>query len=60
VSWEVQPEPEDDAERAALLAAAESAVTHESESTWWRSGFDDLGDGPAPEQAWRGAGIVET
>lgn len=59
VSWEIQPEPVDSAERDALLLAAQRALADEVESAWWRSGFEDLGGGPAPEQAWSGAGVVE-
>lgn len=59
MSWDVQPEPADAAERDALLSAAEAALTRKHESAWWRSGLDDLGDGAAPEQAWHSAGIVE-
>jgi hypothetical protein len=59
VSWEVQPEPRDAGEREVLLEAAETALTAEGESAWWRSGFDDLGGGPAPKKAWGGAGVVE-
>jgi hypothetical protein len=59
VSWDVSPEPPDEDERAALLAVAKHALADEDESAWWRSGFDDLGGGPAPEQTWSGAGVVE-
>ena len=59
MSWEVWPEPVDVDERAALLQAAEQALTDEGESAWWRSGLEDLGGGPAPEEAWSGAGVVE-
>lgn len=59
VSWEIQPEPADAAEREALLTAAEQALAAEGESVWWRSGLDDLGGGPATKQAWSGAGVVE-
>jgi hypothetical protein len=52
VSWEVHPEPEDVNERAALVAAVERALAQEADSAWWRSGFDDLGGGPAPEEPW--------
>jgi hypothetical protein len=47
--WEIQPEPDDDAERDALLAAAEAGLDGEVESAWWRSGLDDLGGPPAEE-----------
>jgi hypothetical protein len=43
VRWEVNPEPADDVERAALLAAAEQAFVAEEASAWWRSGLEDLG-----------------
>ena len=59
MSWEVHPEPRDAGEREALLEAAEAALSGEDESAWWRSGFDELGGGPAPKQAWSGAGVVE-
>ena len=59
MSWEVRPEPSDSDERAALLQAAEAALEDEDESAWWRSGFDELGGGPAAKEAWSGAGIVE-
>jgi hypothetical protein len=49
VSWVVEPEPADDGERAALLAAAEAALASEPESAWWRSGLDDLGGGSTVE-----------
>jgi hypothetical protein len=52
VSWEVHPEPEDANERATLVAAVERALAPEAESAWWRSGFDDLGGGPAPKEPW--------
>jgi hypothetical protein len=58
--WEVRPEPPDPKERAVLLRLAEDALGRGDESAWWRSGLDDLGGGPAPEQAWGGAGVVET
>jgi hypothetical protein len=59
VGWEVRPEPIDPDERAALLEAAEQLLADEHESAWWRSGFDDLGGGPAPKQAWSGSGVIE-
>jgi hypothetical protein len=59
VGWEVRPEPLDPDERAALLEAAEAALAADGESAWWRSGFEELGGGPAPEQAWSGTGVVE-
>jgi hypothetical protein len=59
VSWEVSPEPPDPEELAALLAAVEQAFEDERVSAWWRSGFEELGGGPAAKEAWRGAGVVE-
>jgi hypothetical protein len=58
--WEVRPEPPDPNERGVLLSLAEDAVAGGDESAWWRSGLDDLGGGPAPEQAWGRAGVIET
>jgi hypothetical protein len=60
VSWEVRPQVEEDAERA-LLAAVSRALDEEdpADSDWWRSGLEDLGGGPAPQQSWRDPGIVE-
>ena len=49
MSWVVEPEPADDGERAALLAAAEEALASQAESAWWRSGLDDLGGGPTAD-----------
>jgi hypothetical protein len=59
VAWEVDPEPTDEHERAALLAAAEQAFAQEPESAWWRSGLEDLGGGAPAEQAGRDPGVVE-
>jgi hypothetical protein len=59
VSWEVDPEPSDEDERAALVIAAEQALAQEPESAWWRSGLEDLGGGPPAEQAGRDPGVVE-
>jgi hypothetical protein len=60
VGWELRPELAEDDVQAALLAAVERLlVEDEPESAWWRSGFDELSGGPAPEQAWRDAGVVE-
>ena len=56
--WEIQPQPADDAEREALMAAAELAVDTEVESAWWRSGLDDLGWPPA-EKAGGDPRVVE-
>jgi hypothetical protein len=58
-TWELDPEPADEAERAALLAAAEQALGPARTSAWWRSGLADLDGGPPPEQAGRDPGEVE-
>lgn len=60
MTWEVRPEPIDSDERAALVKAAEHGLAVDDESAWWRSGFEDLGGGPAPKQAWSGSGVVES
>lgn len=60
MSWEVRPEPLEPDERTALLKAAEQALAENDESAWWRSGFEELGGGPAAEQSWSGAGVVES
>jgi hypothetical protein len=59
MDWEVVPEPEDEVERAALLTAAERAFAPESDSAWWRSGFEDVDGDTSTEQAWRDPGVVE-
>ena len=70
MTWSVQPEPSDETERRALLAALDQALTEEQggaeahATRWWRSGFEDfgvggLGGGPAAEQLWREPGVVE-
>ena len=59
MDWQVTPEPPDDEEREALLQAAEEAVDGDRSSIWWRSGLDDLGGSPAPDEAWRQSGVVE-
>ena len=58
MSWVVDPEPADEDERAALLAAAEQAFASEPESAWWRAGLDDLGAGAAAEEPGRDPGGV--
>jgi hypothetical protein len=61
VGWEVRPEPTEEGVRAALVAAVQGLLADdESERAWWRSGFDELGGSPAPKQAWRDAGVVES
>lgn len=57
--WEVDPDPADEAERDALLAAAQQAFAPETESAWWRSGLEDLGGDAPAEQAGRDPGVVE-
>jgi hypothetical protein len=58
--WELRPEPPDPGSRVALLRAAELALADEEpESAWWRSGFEELGGGPAPKESWRDSGVVE-
>lgn len=51
MTWEVHPEPADQDELAALIAAAEEAFAPPKESGWWRSGLEDLEVGVAAEQA---------
>ena len=65
VPWSVQPQPADENEREALLAALERALAEEEAaasgliSAWWRSGFDDLGGGAAAEKPWGEPRVVE-
>jgi hypothetical protein len=61
MDWQVTPEPADEAEREALVQAADEALDGNGDrpSAWWSSGLDDLGGGPAPQQAWREARVVE-
>jgi hypothetical protein len=60
VSWEVEPALGEEEVQTALLAAVELALgEEEAGSVWWRSGLEDLGGGPAPQQAWRDPGVVE-
>lgn len=68
MSWNVHPEPDDETERQALLAALNQALEQEQggaeahATRWWRSGFDDfggLGGRPAAEQLGREPGVVE-
>jgi hypothetical protein len=64
VTWSVQPEPTDEAERKALLEALELALAEEQDGSayggpWWRSGLDDLGGSPAAQESWREPGVVE-
>lgn len=66
MTWSVQPEPTDETERRALLAALEQALAEEEVEAqalvgaWWRAGLDDLGGGPAAEQPWSDPGVVES
>lgn len=57
--WDLQPEPDRPEVGPLLLAAVEQALAEEDQRRWWRSGFEDLGGGPAPQEAWRDAGVVE-
>ena len=61
MDWQVTPEPADEAEREALVQAADEALDGDGDrpSAWWSSGLDDLGGAPAPQQAWREARVVE-
>lgn len=65
MTWSVQPEPSDESERRALLAALEQALAEEEvgaqafAGAWWRAGLEDLGGGPRAEQPWRDPGVVE-
>ena len=61
MDWQVTPEPADEAEREALVQAADEALDGDGDrpSAWWSSGLDDLGGSPAPQQAWREARVVE-
>lgn len=65
VTWSVHPEPSDQTERRALLAALGQALAEEQNgaqanaSPWWRAGLEDLGGRPAAEQSWREPGVVE-
>jgi hypothetical protein len=50
VTWRVNPEPSDETEKRALLAALDQALDEENgadprASAWWRAGFDDLDGG---------------
>ena len=55
MAWSVHPEPSDETERRALLAALNQALADERNgaqadaSPWWRSGLDDLGLGGLDE-----------
>jgi hypothetical protein len=60
VSWEVDPEPTDAEERAALVAAADRALALDKESAWWRSGLEDLSEGPPSELTWPDPRPVES
>jgi hypothetical protein len=65
VTWSVQPEPDDEAQRDALIAALERALAEEEaaasgvDSAWWRSGLDTLGGSPASEKPWGEPRVVE-
>jgi hypothetical protein len=62
VVWELRPQLEEKDVELALLAAASRALEEGEEpveSAWWRSGFEELGGDPAPQQPWRESGVVE-
>jgi hypothetical protein len=59
MDWEVVPEPADELERAALLAAADQALATATDSAWWRSGLEDLDGGSPAEQPSRDPGAVD-
>lgn len=65
MTWSVQPDPADETEREALIAALERALAEEAAAAsgyvgaWWRSGFDGLGGGPAAEKPWGEPRVVE-
>lgn len=65
MNWSVRPEPADENEREALLAALERALAEEEAaasgqmSVWWRSGFGQLGGDPAAQEPWGEPRIVE-
>jgi hypothetical protein len=59
MDWEVVPEPADELERAALLAAAEQAFAPETWSAWWRSGLDDLDGSSSAQQPPGDPGAVD-
>jgi hypothetical protein len=59
VDWVIRPELTEDHVQAALLAAVEEELAEDDQSSWWRSGLDDLDGGPAPKQAWGDPGVVE-
>jgi len=63
MTWQIRPEPAEEEERQALLAAVERALQDDDATTpvrWWRSGLDELGGGPSAKESWRDAGVVET
>lgn len=65
MSWSVQPDPADETERDALIAALERALAEEAAAAsgfagaWWRSGLDDLGWSPAAKEPWGQPRVVE-
>lgn len=67
MTWAVQPEPADEAERSALLRALEEALGQDAagatpspnSSRWWRSGLADLSRGAAPQELGREPGVIE-
>jgi hypothetical protein len=65
VTWSVQPEPNDETERDALIAALERALAEEEAAAsgvvgaWWRSGLEGLGGSTASEKPWGEPRVVE-
>jgi hypothetical protein len=64
-TWAIDPDLTEEREREALVAAIERALAEENGgpagygSRWWRAGLEDLGGGPAAEQAGREPRVVE-
>jgi hypothetical protein len=66
MTWSVQPEPSDEAERRVLVAAVEQALAEAGggnvayATPWWRAGLEDLlGGGSAAEQPGSEPRVVE-
>ena len=61
MTWQISPEPVDEQEREALLLVVGRTLPDDdtAPSRWWSSALDDLGGGPAAQESWRDAGVVE-
>lgn len=68
MTWSLQPEPTDEAERRVLLATAEQALAEAGSGSvayatpWWRAGLDDLSGGfggDSVEPALGGGSVAE-